>query len=107
MARDSGDDANVSATTVKLPLKNTEVGVTHTTSGVSNIEDSKDKQIRENLERFEHLFGTDEDAFEQPTTSRRELWSYYLYYNGMSGLVAQSLGAYSTAVRSMGRVWYR
>ena len=45
-------------------------------------EDLSQRQIKENLERFEHLFGTDEDAFEQPTTSRRELWSYYLYYNG-------------------------
>lgn len=44
--------------------------------------DPNKRQIKENLERFEHLFGTDEDAFEQPTTSRRELWSYYLYYNG-------------------------
>ena len=45
-------------------------------------EDAGKRQIKDNLERFERLFGTDEDAFEQPTTSRRELWSYYLYYNG-------------------------
>lgn len=31
---------------------------------------------------YERLFGVDEDAYEQPTTTRRELWSYYLYYNG-------------------------
>lgn len=34
------------------------------------------------LEEYERLFGVDEDAYEQPTTTRRELWSYYLYYNG-------------------------
>ena len=45
-------------------------------------EDGSQRQIKENLERFERLFGADEDAFEQPTTSRKELWSYYLYYNG-------------------------
>jgi hypothetical protein len=43
--------------------------------------DLKAKQIRENLEKYEHLFGADEDAFDQPTTTRKELWSYYLYYN--------------------------
>ena len=47
-----------------------------------STEDRSQRQIKEDLERFEHLFGTDEDAFEQPTTSRKELWSYYLYYNG-------------------------
>jgi hypothetical protein len=34
------------------------------------------------LEEYERLFGVDEDAYEQPTTTRRELWAYYLYYNG-------------------------
>lgn len=29
------------------------------------------------------LFKVDEDAV-QPTTTRKELWSYYLYYNGSS-----------------------
>jgi hypothetical protein len=41
----------------------------------------KAKQIRENLAKYEQLFGADEDAFDQPTTTRKELWSYYLYYN--------------------------
>lgn len=35
------------------------------------------------LEEYERLFGVDEDAYEQPTTTRKELWSYYLYYNGV------------------------
>lgn len=34
------------------------------------------------LEEYAQLFGADEDAYEQPTTTRTELWSYYLYYNG-------------------------
>lgn len=34
------------------------------------------------LQEYEQLFGVDEDAYEQPTTTRKELWSYYLYYNG-------------------------
>lgn len=34
------------------------------------------------LEEYERLFAVDEDAYEQPTTTRKELWSYYLYYNG-------------------------
>ncbi|KAH8705353.1 hypothetical protein BGW36DRAFT_12219 [Talaromyces proteolyticus] len=35
---------------------------------------------------FVHQFGVDEDAYEQPTTSRKELWAYYLYYNGDNGV---------------------
>lgn len=45
--------------------------------------DPKERRIRQNLEEFERLFGVDEDAYEQPTTTRKELWSYYLYYNGI------------------------
>jgi hypothetical protein len=45
------------------------------------IEATKTKQIKENLEKYEQLFGADEDAFDQPTTTRKELWAYYLYYN--------------------------
>lgn len=44
--------------------------------------DSKQNRIRQNIEEFEQLFGVDEDAYDQPTTTRKELWSYYLYYNG-------------------------
>jgi hypothetical protein len=47
----------------------------------STIDVTKKKQIKENLEKYEQLFGADEDAFVQPTTTRKELWSYYLYYN--------------------------
>ncbi|KAF2147575.1 uncharacterized protein K452DRAFT_217809 [Aplosporella prunicola CBS 121167] len=42
--------------------------------------------MRENLEQYERLLETDEDAFEQPTTTRRELWAYYCYYNADSGV---------------------
>ena len=51
------------------------------TVDATTIDASKSKEIKENLEKYEQLFGADEDAFEQPTTTRKELWSYYLYYN--------------------------
>ncbi|OQE46700.1 hypothetical protein PENCOP_c001G08446 [Penicillium coprophilum] len=47
------------------------------------------------LEAYERLFGVDEDSYEQPTTSRKELWSYYLYYNGDNGV---GPGSYSQAL---------
>jgi hypothetical protein len=50
------------------------------------VDASKSKDIKENLEKYEQLFGADEDSFEQPTTTRKELWAYYLYYN-VSGRV--------------------
>ncbi|KAH8426916.1 uncharacterized protein LDX57_004639 [Aspergillus melleus] len=43
---------------------------------------------------FERLFRA-EEAYEQPTTSRRELWSYYLYYNGDNGV---GPGSYTQAL---------
>lgn len=43
-------------------------------------------QPRATLQEYERLFGVDEDAYEQPTTTRKELWSYYLYYNGRVSL---------------------
>jgi len=45
------------------------------------IDDLSKNKLKENLEQYEQLFGADEDAFDQPTTTRKELWSYYLYYN--------------------------
>lgn len=53
----------------------------HVNVELTEENDLKAKQIRENLEKYEQLFGADEDAFDQPTTTRKELWSYYLYYN--------------------------
>ncbi|CAG8016248.1 unnamed protein product [Penicillium olsonii] len=47
------------------------------------------------LVEYERLFGVDEDAYDQPTTTRRELWSYYLYYNGDNGV---GPGSYSQAL---------
>ena len=44
---------------------------------------------RNTLQEFERLFGVDEDVFEQPTTTRKELWAYYLYYNGLSARIIQ------------------
>jgi len=57
--------------------------------------DPKTKEIKENLAQYEHLFGTDEDAYSQPTTTKKELWSYYLYYNGDNGV---GPGSYAAAL---------
>lgn len=45
------------------------------------IDESSKRKLKENLEQYEQLFRADEDAFDQPTTTRKELCSYYLYYN--------------------------
>ena len=52
-------------------------------------------QPHSTLDEYEQLFGVDEDAYEQPTTTRKELWSYYLYYNGDNGV---GPGSYSQAL---------
>ena len=39
------------------------------------------QQLQPNRDEYERLFGVNELLDEQPTTTRRELWSYYLYYN--------------------------
>lgn len=36
--------------------------------------------------------GQSRDSVEQPITTRKELWSYYLYYNGDNGV---GTGSYS------------
>ncbi|KAF4635583.1 hypothetical protein G7Y89_g2510 [Cudoniella acicularis] len=63
--------------------------------GSSDVDETKTKQLQENLQKYEQLFGADEDAFDQPTTTRKELWSYYLYYNGDNGV---GPGSYSQAL---------
>lgn len=63
--------------------------------GHTEISDPKAREIREGLKRYEELFGVDEEAFEQPTTTRRELWSYYAYCNGDNGV---GPGSYSQAL---------
>ncbi|GAD95565.1 hypothetical protein PVAR5_4210 [Paecilomyces variotii No. 5] len=57
--------------------------------------DSKQKRIRQNIEEFEQLFAVDEEAYNQPTTTKKELWSYYLYYNGDNGV---GPGSYTQAL---------
>ena len=54
---------------------------THVLQNGVEVDTDKANQIKENLQKYEQLFGADEDAFDQPTTTRKELWSYYLYYN--------------------------
>lgn len=70
----TGNDVKVPNTTV--------VERNATTSNEQNASDAEQQRIRQNLTEFEHLFGVDEDAYDQPTTTRKELWTYYLYYNG-------------------------
>lgn len=52
------------------------------TGAAVEVAASSTPQARNILEEYERLFGVDEDAYEQPTTTRKELWAYYLYYNG-------------------------
>ncbi|KAK8227623.1 autophagy-related protein Atg22B2 [Phyllosticta capitalensis] len=61
-------------------------------------------KIRENISQFDALFGTDEDAFDQPTTTRKELWSYYLYYNGDNGVgpLSYSQALFQSALTAAG-----
>ena len=40
------------------------------------------QQSRRSQDDYARLFGAGESPDDQPTTTRRELWSYYLYYNG-------------------------
>ncbi|GAQ04298.1 hypothetical protein ALT_1619 [Aspergillus lentulus] len=53
------------------------------------------QEVQSTRDDFERLFGVDEHSYEQPTTTRRELWSYYLYYNGDNGV---GPGSYSQAL---------
>ena len=50
------------------------------------VDPEESVQLQRNLERFEHLFGVDEDAYEQPTVTRKERYAYYAYYNGDNGV---------------------
>ena len=69
------DDSIGSSSSNAITSKHIAVGAAEPEEGVQT------KQIKENLHKYEQLFGVDEDSFDQPTTSRKELWSYYLYYN--------------------------
>jgi hypothetical protein len=48
------------------------------TAVANPVGDTKKREIKENLAKYEQRFGAAEDAFEHPTTTRKELWSYYL-----------------------------
>ncbi|APA15368.1 hypothetical protein sscle_14g101380 [Sclerotinia sclerotiorum 1980 UF-70] len=52
----------------------------------TKLDDTKTDRIKDSLDKYEKLFGIDEESSNQPTTTRRELWSYYLYYNGNNGV---------------------
>lgn len=55
---------------------------TPTPNGAVEVATTTPEARNTTLEEYERLFAVDEDAYEQPTTTRKELWSYYLYYNG-------------------------
>ena len=78
MARDASSSGSLDVNGFDIDVPTKKPGVIGTVSSDSDSE----QDIRENLDRYERLFGTDEDAIQQPTTTKRELWAYYLYYNG-------------------------
>ena len=51
-----------------------------------NTDPEENLQAQNDLKRFEHLFGTDEGAYEQPIVTRKERYAYYAYYNGDNGV---------------------
>lgn len=55
---------------------------THRKTTATVRETMPQQPTQPNREEYERLFGVDDFPDEQPTTTRRELWSYYLYYNG-------------------------
>ncbi|OJJ85516.1 uncharacterized protein ASPGLDRAFT_45489 [Aspergillus glaucus CBS 516.65] len=62
----------------------------------ATVKDTMPQQpTQPNRGEYERLFGIDDFLDEQPTTTRRELWSYYLYYNGDNGV---GPGSYSQAL---------
>ncbi|PQE13869.1 Major facilitator superfamily domain general substrate transporter protein [Rutstroemia sp. NJR-2017a BBW] len=63
--------------------------------GGVRVDEAKAERIKKILEDYEKVFGIDEDAFDQPTTTRWELWSFYLYCNGDNGV---GPGSYSQAL---------
>lgn len=69
-----------------------------------HIDGTKSDRIKKNLNKYEQLFGIDEESSCQPTTSKKELWSYYLYYNVSANLL---LGFLYSNWRSLGRQWSR
>ncbi|ESZ97147.1 autophagy-related protein Atg22B2 [Sclerotinia borealis F-4128] len=61
----------------------------------AEVGDTKSHRIKKNLDKYEQLFGIDESSSDQPTTTSKELWSYYLYCNGNNGV---GPGSYSQAL---------
>lgn len=43
---------------------------------------TEQNETEQEQDEYDHLFGAEQDSFDAPTTTRKELWSYYLYYNG-------------------------
>ncbi|KAI5782573.1 autophagy-related protein 22-like protein [Geopyxis carbonaria] len=70
------------------------------------LPDDVDPAVAANLARYERLFAATEDAYPQPTTTRRELWSYYLYYNGDNGVgpLSYSQALFQSTLTAAGHV---
>jgi hypothetical protein len=45
-------------------------------------QNTEGNEAEQEQDEYDHLFGAEQDSFDAPTTTRKELWSYYLYYNG-------------------------
>jgi len=95
MAGEEEINSSVDKSMRHLPVKPSTITCT---SQQALADPSKRVDIRENVEQYARLFGADEDAFDQPTTTRKELWSYYLYYNGDNGV---GPGSYSQTLYVM------
>ncbi|KAL4810299.1 autophagy-related protein 22-like protein [Aspergillus unguis] len=55
------------------------------------IENSSEREQGEaDQHEYNRLFRTEEDPVDAPTTTRKELWAYYLYYNGNNGVGPRS-----------------
>lgn len=42
--------------------------------------------IKVDREHIDYVCNNDDDLFDQPPATKMELWSYYLYYNGVRKL---------------------
>lgn len=50
------------------------------TNGI-NLDETESDRTKKDLDKYQKMFSIDEDSFDQPATTRKELWSYYLYSN--------------------------
>ncbi|KAI9650032.1 hypothetical protein NHQ30_000045 [Ciborinia camelliae] len=85
----------IGRTSMNSPEVNQIDDSTTTNGGGINLDEAKVNRIKKDINKYEQLFGIDEESSDQPTTTRKELWSYYLYSNGDNGV---GPGSYSQAI---------